>query len=367
MRFSIYSEIQSWPEKSAERQYADMVEEIEHADRMGYYAVSIIEHFFFPNFSISANPLAFFASVKHRTERIRFRTLLHSLPFHNPAVLASQIAAADILLDGRYEFGVGRGHGWLPPKAGMPVGEAKPRYDEALEILFKALENERFSHEGTFWNIDDGRLAPGVRPGRTFRVFLGGTSDSTYELAGRRGWAICVPPLLPYPVLEAPLNVYREACAANGNEPDILWIHACHLDDDGELARREGELGVRRLLLGNTSPLPEMAPAEELQAAGFGFYTAGILEGLADMPYEKLIDDDYVWVGTPDEVADRIQATKDVCEGLTEVAILANAGGTEHWKAIKTQELFADRVIPRFTSEPRPRAAEAQAPLQAGA
>ena len=39
---------------------------------------------------------------------------------------------------------------------------------------------------------------------------------------------------------------------------------------------------VRRLLLGNTSPVPELAPAEELQAAGFGFYTAGILEGLAE-------------------------------------------------------------------------------------
>lgn len=27
-----------------------------------------------------------------------------------------------------------------------------------------------------------------------------------------------------------------------------------------------------------------------------------------------------------------------------------NPGGIEHWKAIKTQELFADRVTPRFRS-----------------
>ena len=25
-----------------------------------------------------------------------------------------------------------------------------------------------------------------------------------------------------------------------------------------------------------------------------------------------------------------------------------NLGGIEHWKAIKTEELFADRVMPRF-------------------
>ena len=41
------------------------------------------------------------------------------MPYHNPVVLASEIAVADILLDGRYEFGVGRGHGWMPPKAGI--------------------------------------------------------------------------------------------------------------------------------------------------------------------------------------------------------------------------------------------------------
>jgi hypothetical protein len=39
-------------------------------------------------------------------------------------VPASQIAAADLLLDGRYEFGVGRGHGSLPPKAALAEAEA---------------------------------------------------------------------------------------------------------------------------------------------------------------------------------------------------------------------------------------------------
>ncbi len=32
----------------------------------------------------------------------------------------------------------------------------------------------------------------------------------------------------------------------------------------------------------------------------------------------------------------------------TEVSITVNAGGAEHWKAIKTQELFAHAVMPHF-------------------
>jgi alkanesulfonate monooxygenase SsuD/methylene tetrahydromethanopterin reductase-like flavin-dependent oxidoreductase (luciferase family) len=193
VRFSIYSEMQLWPGKSPERLYAEVEEQIVHADRLGYDAYAIVEHFFFPKFSISPDPLAIFAQVAPRTQQIRFRTMLHVLPFHNPTVLASRIAAAQILTGGRYEFGVGRGHGWAPPKAGVRLEDVRELYDESFEVFFKALENERFSHDGRFYQVHDSHLAPPPPPAGT-RVFVGGTSDSTYELAGRRGWAVAARP-----------------------------------------------------------------------------------------------------------------------------------------------------------------------------
>ena len=59
-------------------------------------------------------------------------------------------------------------------------------------------------------------------------------------------------------------------------------------------------------------------------------------------------DGDIVWVGTPDDVIERIEAVRDVCEGLTEVSITVNPGGFDHWQAIKNQELFAHKVMPHF-------------------
>ena len=259
MRFSIYSEMQLWPGKSPERLYAEVEEQIVHADRLGYDAYAIVEHFFFPRFSISPDPLALFAQVAPRTQRIRFRTMLHVLPFHNPTVLASRIAAAQILTGGRYEFGVGRGHGWVPPKAGVRIEDVRELYDESFEIFFKALENERFSHEGRFYEVHDSHLAPPPPPAAT-RVFVGGTSDSTYELAGRRGWAVAVPPLLPYEALRGQLDIYRQSCAEHGNEPDIVWIHACYMDEDREVAKRDAEQAMRRFLEGNASPLAGARP-----------------------------------------------------------------------------------------------------------
>jgi len=353
MKFSIYSELQYWGGKTPARMYEEVIEQVVHADRLGYDCYAIIEHPFFPKFSISTNPFALFAKCMERTRQINFRTLGHVLPMHNPTMLASQIAAADIMFDGRYELGLVRGHGWHPPKAGVPIEETREIYDESLEIILKALAQERFSHDGKYYKIDDSHVVP--RPiSERFRIFLGGTSDKTYELAGEHGWGVTVPPLLPYEAMRRQLDIYRETCAEHGHEPYIVWIHACYVDEDRETAIREAEQGMRQFLEGNASPLTggdRMPDKEVLERSGYGFYAAGILEQLAATPYEDMLKGDIVWVGTPEDVIGRIEEVVELCAGLAEIAITVNPGGFAHWQAIKAQELFADRVIPHFTQK----------------
>ena len=160
---------------------------------------------------------------------------------------------------------------------------------------------------------------PRPTPGRKFRIFLGGTSDSTYELAGERGYAMVVPPLLPYEALRAQLDIYRASCAKHGNKPDIVWIHACHLDHDRDTAKREAEKMMRGFLKGNASVLlenkDEMPSKEALEKSGYGFYASGIMENFSDMPYDEMIKNDIVWVGTPADVIERIEAVQKLCAG----------------------------------------------------
>jgi alkanesulfonate monooxygenase SsuD/methylene tetrahydromethanopterin reductase-like flavin-dependent oxidoreductase (luciferase family) len=355
VKFSLYSEVQHWPGKTAGQLYGEVLEQIVNADRLGYDAYAAIEHFFFSKFGSSPSPLALFAAASQRTRDITFRTLVHVLPFHNPAVLASEIAFLDTLVGGRYEFGVGRGHAWIGPKAGVPVEETRGRYEEGLAILLGALDNERFSYDGTYFEVDDTHIVPRPPAGRRFRIFLGGTSDSTYQLAGERGYAMVVPPLLPYEALAGQLDIYRSACRSAGHEPDIVWIRACYIDEDRATARREAEPIMRGFLKGNASVLlehaGELASKDRLEASGYGFYASGILEQLSDMPYAQMIDDDVVWVGTAQDVIERIEAVREICDGLTEVSITVNPGGAEHWQAIKQQELFARTVVPHFRAQ----------------
>jgi hypothetical protein len=133
-----------------------------------------------------------------------------------------------------------------------------------------------------------------------------------------------------------------------------------YLDEDREVALREAEQGMKGFLAGNASPLVEheKPPVDELTASGYGFYAAGILEGLAQTPYDEMIAGDVVWVGTPEDVIQRIEAVREVCEGLTEISITVNPGGFEHWQSIKNQELFAHRVMPHFKGSAAEAAAE---------
>jgi len=127
MRFGIYCEIQTPPGKSHYDMIWEILRQIEHADECGFDVYSTIDHHFFQKFSISANPLAMFAAAAQRTNRIRFRTALHTLPLENPMRLAGMIAETDILTNGRLECGLGRGHAWLFGPSALPLEESRPR------------------------------------------------------------------------------------------------------------------------------------------------------------------------------------------------------------------------------------------------
>ena len=349
MRFSLYSELQLHPGKSAEQLYAEALEQMVNADRLGYDTYAVIEHYFFPKFSVSANPTALFAAAAQRTRDIRFRTMLHALPYHNPTVLASVIHTTHILTGGRYEWGVGRGHGWIPEKAGVRLDEhARPRYEEAVDLLLAALDNERFSHHGEYFDVDDSHVVPFVDT--PYRVYLGGTSDRTYTLAAERGWGVAVPPLLPYKVLEQQLDLYRSSCAEHGTKPDIVWIHACHLDEDRETAFREAPRLDQRLHPGQLLAADGVGEAAH---RGANRRRLRVLHrrdhGAARRGAVRAADRGRLRLGRHarrHRRADRGDAA--VCEGVEEIGITVNGGGAPHWMAIKNQELFAEQVVPHF-------------------
>jgi alkanesulfonate monooxygenase SsuD/methylene tetrahydromethanopterin reductase-like flavin-dependent oxidoreductase (luciferase family) len=350
MRFGIYTEIQTPPGKPHSQMIWEIMRQIEHADQAGFDVYSVIDHHFFEKFSISANPLAMFAAAAQRTSRIRFRTALHTLPLENPLRLAAQIAETDILTNGRLECGLGRGHAWLYGPSKVPLEESRPRFDEAVSLLLAAWTRERFSHHGRFYDFKDVSVVPKPLQKPHPRLFTGGTSDVTYKMAGERGWGIFVPPLLPWKALEEPLKIYKQACALSGHHPDIVYIRPVYIGDDEKQTRKEVEGALHDFLAFNASPVESLqAPQkkEELRAKGYGFYASGALETLTNLTYDEIVEQEIAFIGPPGKIVAQIRELQNK-GGIGELAIVSNFGGLEHWKSIKTQELFATQVMPAF-------------------
>ncbi|RJS61904.1 LLM class flavin-dependent oxidoreductase [Bacillus sp. PK3_68] len=348
MNFGIYVEMQN-PEqykKPHAQVYREILEQIEHADKRGFSTFNTLEHHWFEEFSISANPMALYSAAAQHTSNIRFRTCSHVLPLHNPMVFAGQAAVTDILTGGRFEFAVGRGHAWVFPKASIPLEESRGRFVESLEIIEKALEEEVFSYHGKYYDVENVRVVP--RPTKKPRIFTGGASNHNYELAGKKGWGVLITPMLPLEHVLGQLDIYRKSCKEHGNTPDIVYVQALYLDDGGERARKEAEPYILQFMKGNVSPAKELPPKEEMIKKDFGFYASGALESLADIPYQKLIDDEYVWVGSPDEIQPKVKKVIEACPDLSEIALLCTYAGMEHWKTIRTQDLFSQQIMPHF-------------------
>src|SRR5262245_55356713 len=128
--------------------YAKYIDYVLYAEQLGYHSVFVVEHHFTGVGQLSAS-LNFLSYLAGRTQRIRLGTAVAVLPWHNPALLAEQVATIDLLSNGRFDFGVGRGYRHLEFSGFcIPIEEAGERFDETMAFLRKAwpAAPDRFSH-----------------------------------------------------------------------------------------------------------------------------------------------------------------------------------------------------------------------------
>lgn len=122
------------------------------------------------------DPWISLAAVAMRTERIRFGTMLTPLSRRRPWKVASEVATLDRLSNGRAILPVGLGAAGIdyPNDWFIQVGEEIDRkkraqmLDESLAILDGLWSGEKFSYDGTHYQIRDVTFAP--TPVQTPRV-----------------------------------------------------------------------------------------------------------------------------------------------------------------------------------------------------
>src|SRR5437667_73328 len=127
-------------------------------DRLGYHAFWMAEHHFqHEGYECIPNVLMAALHLAHLTRNIKLGCGFNICPMWNPLRLAEDYATADILSGGRITFGVGRGYHTREVETfGSPLLDQpanRELFEEQVDLIFKAFNNESFAHEGKHYTI----------------------------------------------------------------------------------------------------------------------------------------------------------------------------------------------------------------------
>jgi probable LLM family oxidoreductase len=215
------------PAVSAERRLADLLEEIELADRVGLDVFGVGEHHR-PDFVVSA-PAVVLAAAAARTRRIRLTSAVNVLSSDDPVRVFQQFATLDLLSGGRAEIMAGRGSFIESfPLFGYDLGAYDALFAEKLELLLELTRTERVTWSGRHRAAIPGL---GVYP-RPLQdplpvwVAVGGTPASAVR-AGALGLPMALAIIGGMPERFVPLvEMHREAARRAGHAPPALGINA---------------------------------------------------------------------------------------------------------------------------------------------
>ena len=246
MKIGLFTEF-SYPGKSEHQLYAEVLEQIAVADELGYDFFSITESFGKDLFSCSPFPLGVYVAAAQRARRIRFLTGIVSMPIHHPAMLASQVAAADLLTEGRIMLGIGRGHPWVIGRMNVDAATSAARFEEGIRMLVEIFKGEYIERlDGEFWQIRDFKLSPPPlqQPHPPIYTAAATTPDSA-AFAGKVGQGLVQPGYLgiPFNLVRGLTETYRNNLPAASPGDVILGIH-CHAAASHEEAVENGALAL---------------------------------------------------------------------------------------------------------------------------
>jgi F420-dependent oxidoreductase-like protein len=192
--------------------FAETLEYVQTAERLGYEAVFVAEAY-------SYDAVSIMAALAMRTERIKIAAGILNVFSRTPALLAQSAGALDMLSGGRLILGLGTSgpqviQGWH----GMPFEKPLQRTREVVEIIRTALRRERLLYDGEVFKLDMG-LKLINHPLRTeIPIVIASLGPKNLELTGEiaDGW-------LPTIFDPARLDVFRPHLEAGMARSGRAW------------------------------------------------------------------------------------------------------------------------------------------------
>jgi F420-dependent oxidoreductase-like protein len=236
MRFGVHAGLQN----TTTGELGDLWRQIE--DR-GFDWISVWDHFYAADATggaVCLEAVATHAALALTTERVRCGSLVYSVGYRHPAVLANAIATIDQLSGGRVTLGLGAGwHQGEYDAYGIPYpspGVRLRQLDESIQCIRGLLTEESTTFAGEFFTLTDARCEPKPVQSR-LPIWVGGGGERvTLRIAAQHadGWNI---PFVPPDEFARKEGVLADHCERVGRDPAEI-TKAVNVG----LAWREGDL-----------------------------------------------------------------------------------------------------------------------------
>jgi alkanesulfonate monooxygenase SsuD/methylene tetrahydromethanopterin reductase-like flavin-dependent oxidoreductase (luciferase family) len=388
VRFGLFFEHQvprPWEDGDEARVFAEALEQIELADRLGFECVWLVEHHFLEEYSHSSAPEVFLAAVSQRTQRIRLgHGIVHSLPaINHPARVAERIATLDVLSGGRVEFGTGEGSAAAELDAfGVGTAHKRAMWEEGVRVALRCMTETPFTgFAGEYVRMPPRNVVPKPTQRPHPPVWVACSRRDTIHLAAQRGIGALGFAFFDPEEARHWVDDYYETLASEGIpmgdavNANLACVTSFFCHPDEEEAVRRGAEGSNFLgySLGHYYVFGRHRPGvgdlwaeyrERRAAEGFDPDAVALATGSPERLGARVVQAGTSGLrgamGTPEQVREYLRRY-EAC-GVDQVILSCSAGRNRHEHIMESLDLFAREVMGEFVDrdEQRQRAKAAR-------
>ena len=337
-------------------------------EELGYDTFWSAEHHFqHEGYECIPNLLMMYVHMAHLTKNLKFGCGFNVNPMWHPLRLAEDYATADILTGGRVIFGVGRGyHSREVDTFGVPStltdnDANREIFEEQVEVMMKAFNEESFSHEGKHYKLPpevpyrgymlkELTLVPRPRnlPVETWQPVVSASQRAMDFMAKHGIKGIIGGGAAAGGAQDQVVRQWRETLAKSGRETelgaDLTIGFSMHIAETEEKAIEEARpffeenmkmfapLGFVRGL--SDDQISNLGQGSKARSAGLPTLEDGVKAGS--------------WLcGPPELVAEKIDDLQNRYRGLEQINV-GSVIGTPQSVVLDQLERFGKEVMPKF-------------------
>jgi probable LLM family oxidoreductase len=335
MQIGIDSFAAASPEKSSTQSINELLDRIEHADKVGINYFGIGEHHR-KDFLDSANAVIL-AAAASRTKEIILGSAVSVLSATDPVRLFQQFATLDLVSNGRAELVVGRAS-FIDafPLFGLRLEDYDDLFIEKLDLLLKIRANEVVNWSGRFRPaLHNQAIYPRPLQDKIpIWIGVGGTPES-FVRAGTLGLPLMVAVIGGETHRFRPLiDMYRKAGEKAGHNPEQLQVglHSLgYVADTYEKAVEEYYPGYKEMF----TKIGKERGWAPIRREHFDAQTG---------PTGAFL------IGSPDEVAEKIVRHSKALGGISRLTFQMDNAGLSHEQLLNAIELIGKKVSPLVNS-----------------